>query len=87
MFEEIGKALTGRWGIAAAILLFMPGSRKFARAAAKEVIRAGLTVGDHAKDLLAEVKEEAGDVVAEVKAERGDNGKAKKEVSTGKHHE
>jgi len=86
MFEEIFEAAWGPWGIAAAVLLLMPGSRKMARTVAKEVIRAGLTVADNAKDLLAEVKEEASDVVAEVRAERQGNSKEKEATPAGRSH-
>jgi hypothetical protein len=83
MLEEIMEAAMGPWGIAAAVLLLMPGSRKMARTVTKEVIRAGMTVTDNVKDLLAEVKEEASDVVAEVRAERqsGTTTKAAKETA------
>jgi len=77
MFEEILEVAMGPWGIAAAVLLLLPGSRKMARTVTKEVIRAGMTVGDNVKDMLSEVKEEASDVVAEVRAERQQNAKGK----------
>jgi hypothetical protein len=70
MFKDLWEAATGRWGLAAIILLAMPGSRKMVRTVAKEAVRAGLTVSESMKDLVAEIKEEADDVVAEIKAER-----------------
>lgn len=73
MLEEVWEAAWGPWGLAAAVLILMPGGRKMARTAVKEVIRAGMTVSENVKDLVAEIKEEASDVVAEVKAERQQN--------------
>ncbi|MDR3613940.1 MAG: DUF5132 domain-containing protein [Candidatus Obscuribacterales bacterium] len=73
MFEELFGALTGKWGIAALVLLALPASRKAVRTVAREAVRAGIAVGEGAKDLYAELKEEASDVVAEVKAERHQN--------------
>jgi hypothetical protein len=85
MLEEVMETALGPWGIAAAVLLLLPGSRKMARTVTKEVIRAGMTVTDNVKDLLAEVKEEASDVVAEVRAER--KGTAKEKTAAHKAHE
>ncbi len=73
MFEKIWEAFTGRWGLAALVLLAIPDGRKALKSVAKEAIRAGLIVSDSTKDLIAEVKEEASDMVAEVKAERKQN--------------
>ena len=70
MLEELWELATGRWGLAALVLIALPGGRKALRTVAKEAIRAGLTVSEGAKDLYAEIKEEAADVVAEVQAER-----------------
>lgn len=81
MFEEILETAMGPWGIAAAVLLLLPGSRKMVRTVTKEVIRAGITVTDNVKDLLSEVKEEASDVVAEVRAEKKSAVKAKETAS------
>jgi hypothetical protein len=78
MLEEIWEAATGKWGLAAIVLLALPGGRKFARTVAKEAVKAGMTITENVKDLVAEIKEEASDVVAEVKAER-------KQVSSDKH--
>ena len=75
MWEDLMKAATGRWGLAAVVLLAMPGGRKFLRSAAKEAIRAGMVVSDRVKDLAAEIREEASDVVAEIQAERKDHQK------------
>ena len=50
---------------------------KHLRHVAKEAIRAGLTISESAKDLVAEVKEEASDMVAEVRAERKHNNSEK----------
>jgi len=85
MFEEILEVAMGPWGIAAAVLLLLPGSRKMARTVTKEVIRAGMTVGDNVKDMLSEVKEEASDVVAEVRAERQQNAKGKEHAGSHSH--
>ncbi len=85
MLEEVMETALGPWGIAAAVLLLLPGSRKMARTVTKEVIRAGMTVTDNVKDLLAEAKEEASDVVAEVRAER--KGTAKEKAAAHKSHE
>lgn len=76
MFEEVVGALTGKWGIAALVLLALPASRKAVRTVAREAVRAGIAVSEGAKDLYAELKEEANDVVAEVKAERHQNHKS-----------
>ncbi|MCA9804324.1 MAG: DUF5132 domain-containing protein [Cyanobacteria bacterium HKST-UBA02] len=73
MLEEITKLASSRWGLAAVVLLAMPGGRKMLRTVAKEAVRAGLTVSENVKDLVAEIQEEASDVVAEVKAERAGN--------------
>lgn len=70
MIEEVMEAATGKWGLLALALVAFPGGRKFLRTAAKEVIRAGITVSERAQELAAEIKEEASDVVAEVKHER-----------------
>lgn len=77
MIEEVAKLATSRWGLAAAVLIAMPGGRKMLRTVAKEAVRAGLTVTENVKDLVAEIQEEASDVVAEVKAERAGNSKEK----------
>jgi hypothetical protein len=73
MLEKLWEAVTGRWGLAAVVLLAIPDGRKALKSVAKEAIRAGLIVSEGAKDLIAEVKEEASDMVAEVKAERKQN--------------
>jgi hypothetical protein len=70
MFEKLWEAVTGRWGIAALVLLAIPDGRKALKSVAKEAVRAGLIVSEGMKDIVAEVKEEASDMVAEVKAER-----------------
>ena len=70
MFEKLWETVSGRWGLAAIVLLAIPDGRKALKSVAKEAIRAGLTISESAKDLIAEVKEEASDMVAEVKAER-----------------
>lgn len=75
MLEEIWGAVSGKWGIAAVVLLAMPGGRKMVRTVAKEAVKAGMTVSEGVKDLVAEIKEEASDVVAEVKAERKNSDK------------
>lgn len=77
MIDEIAKAASSRWGLAAVVLLAMPGGRKLLRSVAKEAIKVGMTVSENVKDLAAEIKEEASDVVAEVKAERETNAKEK----------
>lgn len=91
MLEEIWGLATSRWGLAAAVLLAMPGGRKLLRTVAKETIRAGMTVSEAVKDIAAEIKEEASDVVAEVKAERAEklqhNKHEKAEKHTHKVHE
>jgi hypothetical protein len=75
MLEEIWETAFGPWGIAAVVLLAVPGSRKALKTVAKEAVRAGLTISEGVKDLVSEIKEEADDVVAEVKAERKHNDK------------
>ncbi len=77
MIEEIFEGATGRWGLAAVVLFAIPGSRKMLKTVAKEAVRAGLTISEGVKDLVAEIKEEASDVVAEVKAERKQQGQDK----------
>jgi len=78
MLEDLWGALTGRWGLAAVVLLAMPQGRKALRTVAKEVVRAGITVSESVKDIAAEIKEEASDVVAEVRAERNKDNKHEK---------
>lgn len=73
MLDKLWDTFTGRWGLAAVVLLAIPDGRKALKSVAKEAIRAGLIVSESAKDLIAEVKEEASDMVAEVKAERKQN--------------
>jgi len=70
MLDKLWEAVTGRWGLAAVVLLAIPDGRKALKSVAKEAIRAGLVISEGAKDLMAEVKEETSDMVAEVKAER-----------------
>ncbi len=77
MIKDIAEIVASKWGIAAIVLLAMPGGRKLLRSAAKEAIRAGITISEGVKDLAAEIKEEASDVVAEVKAERAGDTKEK----------
>jgi hypothetical protein len=78
MLEEIAEVVMGPWALAAVVVLAMPGGRKMIRTVAKEIAKAGMTVGEGVKDLAAEIKEEASDVVAEVKAERKHAGKTHK---------
>ncbi len=85
MLEEIWGLATSRWGLAAALLLAMPGGRKLLRSVAKETIRAGMTVSESVKDIAAEIKEEASDVVAEVKAERAEKLQHNKHEKADKH--
>jgi ABC-type sugar transport system substrate-binding protein len=70
MLEEIWEAATGRWGLVALALLFLPASRKAIKTVAKEAVKAGIAVSEGVQELVSEIKEEASDVVAEVKAER-----------------
>jgi hypothetical protein len=83
MFESIFKGLTGRWGILALLVAMTPTGRKFAKAAAREAIRAGIVATDKVKEIAAELKEEGGDIVAELREERArvvegdDNGTGK----------
>jgi hypothetical protein len=70
MFESIFKGLTGRWGILALLVAMTPTGRKFAKAAAREAIRAGIVATDKVKEIAAELKEEGGDIVAELREER-----------------
>jgi len=81
MFETIWETAVGPWGIAAVVLLAIPGSRKAFKTVAKEAVRAGLTISEGVKDLVSEIKEEASDVVAEVKAERKHNQHEKHQVA------
>jgi hypothetical protein len=81
MFKDIWEAVTGRWGLAALVLVTLPGGRKMLKSVAKEAVRAGLTISEGVKDLAAEIKEEASDVVAEVKAERKQSQQEKQVVS------
>jgi hypothetical protein len=91
MFETIFKGLTGRWGILALLVAMTPTGRKFAKAAAREAIRAGIVATDKVKEIAAEIKEESGDIVAELREERartieanglGNNGKTKTHKET-----
>jgi hypothetical protein len=77
MLDKLLDVITGRWGIAALVLLAIPDGRKALKSAAKEAVRAGLIVSEGLKDMVAEVKEEASDMVAEVKAERKQQGQEK----------
>ena len=86
MLEEIWGAATGKWGIVAVILLASPAARKGLRTVAKEAVKAGMTVSEGVKDLVAEIKDEANDVVAEVKAERKNGDKHEKQHA-GKAHD
>lgn len=81
MFKDIWEVATGKWGLAALVLLTLPGGRKMLKTVAKEAVRAGLTISEGVKDLAAEIKEEASDVVAEVKAERKQSQHEKHAVS------
>jgi hypothetical protein len=78
MWEEVMEVALGPWGLAAFVVLAMPGGRQMIRTVAKEIAKAGISVGEGVKDLAAEIKEEASDVVAEVKAERKSAGKTHK---------
>ena len=42
MLDKIFEAFTGRWGLAALVLLAIPDGRKALKNVAKEAIRAGL---------------------------------------------
>ena len=79
MFEELFEIVAGPWSLLALAVVALPAGRKAIRTVAREAIRAGMSVGESAKDFYAEIKEEASDVVAEVKAER------KQPVSKGAH--
>ena len=70
MFDNILKGLSGRWGILALLVALTPTGRKFAKAAAREAIRAGIVATDKVKEIAAEIKEEGSDMVAEVREER-----------------
>ncbi|HEY9681778.1 MAG TPA: DUF5132 domain-containing protein [Oculatellaceae cyanobacterium] len=62
----------GPWGIAAIALIgatTTDGGRKLLRAAAKNVIKAGIIAKEKGSAAIGEVKEQLADVVAEVKAE------------------
>ena len=87
MWETIWEASTGPWGLAALVVLAMPGGRRMVRTIAKEVVKAGMTVGEGVKDIAAEIKEEASDVVAEVKAERKHTNSDKHDKHAHKAHE
>jgi hypothetical protein len=90
MFETIFRGLTGRWGILALLVAMTPTGRKFAKAAAREAIRAGIVATDKVKEIAAEIKEESGDIVAELREERArtidnnglGNGKTKSQKET-----
>lgn len=84
--EKIIELATSKWGLAAIVLFAMPGGRKMLRSAAKEAVKAGLTVSESVKDMVAEIKEEASDVVAEVKAERAHETKEKAKASKAEHN-
>ena len=70
MFEELFEIVAGPWALVALAVVALPAGRKAVRTVAREAVRAGIAVGESAKDFYAELKEEATDVVAEVKAER-----------------
>ena len=70
MFDNILKGLSGRWGILALLVALTQTGRKFAKAAAREAIRAGIVATDKVKEIAAEIKEEGSDMVAEVREER-----------------
>lgn len=72
MWEEVLELAGSKWGLLGlgAVLLFSGGGRKVVRRAAKGVVKAGLTVSDAARELVAEIKEQGSDLIAEVEAER-----------------
>ena len=62
MFEAIWKGLSGRWGILALLVVASPTGRKFAKTAAKEIVRATIIAGEKVKELTAEIREEGGEL-------------------------
>lgn len=72
MLEEILELATGRWGLlglGALAVIAGPG-KKVVRGALKEAVKAGMSVSDMTRELVAEVKEQGTDIISEVQAER-----------------
>jgi hypothetical protein len=67
---DVKDVIKSPWTLVAVLLFGTAGGRKLVKTATKEVVRAGLTVSDKVKEIVAEVKEETDDLVAEVQAER-----------------
>lgn len=89
MLDKILQGLSGRWGLLVLAFALTPTGRKVARAAAKEVIKAGVIAGEKVKELTQEIREEGGDLIAELKEERAKlstngkkNSKKEEEAST-----
>jgi len=70
MFENIFKALRGPWVILAVLVAATPTGRKYAKLAAREIVRAGIVATEKVKEVAAEIKEEGADIVAELQEER-----------------
>lgn len=70
MFENILKGLRGPWGVLAILVAATPTGRKYAKLAAREIVRAGIVATEKVKEVAAEIKEEGADIVAELQEER-----------------
>lgn len=70
MLEAIWKGLTGRWGFLILVVAATPTGRKFAKTAAKEIVRAGVIAGEKVKEITAELREEGSDMLAELREEK-----------------
>jgi pheromone shutdown protein TraB len=88
MFENIFKGLRGPWGILAILVAATPTGRKYAKLAAREIVRAGIVAAEKVKEVAAEIKEEGADIVAELQEERanellgeGNHKKSRKEAA------
>lgn len=91
MFENILKGLRGPWGVLAILVAATPTGRKYAKLAAREIVRAGIVATEKVKEVAAEIKEEGADIVAELQEERanellteGNHKKNRKEAANAK---
>ena len=66
------KFLTSPWAILGILLFGTAEGRKVLKKVSKEAVRAGVIVGEKAKELAAEVKEETTDLIAEIKEEKAE---------------
>ncbi|MCA9801009.1 MAG: hypothetical protein KC777_03430 [Cyanobacteria bacterium HKST-UBA02] len=78
MLEDLFEVATGRWGIAAAVLLLLPGGRKLIRRAVKESIKLGYSVSDFCGEIVSEARETTPALACEKEGDGRDAPKARK---------